>query len=547
MKFKDIQRILKEHRWLFFAAIFFVLWKFFLIGILWSDRSIPPEPDDSYEYVAHIASVSHCDSGITCPYPSVSFSDHSGFSYLSYRLLLGGIGRIFDIPPETLYHFGFFLGTILLLPVLIMFLRSLTPNKHLVAWSVFFLALYHGTGETHGFFWVVPSFFSALLFFLLFSLVSGKQALSRKFLFYTGTATIAFVFSHPMSVYITLILPLFALTFCALSRHIDKMLIQKILIVVSISILASLGQGQYLKQKSQINYYGINQSMQQTRESIENIIFPDTAKERTPKAYVLGYSVTRHIDAGLFRQRLETLRVTYFRYIAPHWLALLPFLVALWILWKKQEYHVISLYVSSLVFFVVATFFHEFGFRSAIILWPMTFVLFAFASWHGFSFVLNIQNRILRKTLLFVGVFGIITFFVANAILGLVFNINANARNHYPLDESFSEYLLKKTSPRDTINLSPVLTRTSGGSKLYFRNAFVPISKGPKYFALIDPSSKTRKLQEKSSSLRALARPVTRLFGIPLEDPPPLVSPEIPTGYILDAEFGVIKIYRKIQ
>ena len=546
MKFKDIQRILKGHQWLFSAAIFFVFWKFFLIGILWSDRAIPPEPDDSYEYVAHIASVSRCDSGITCPYPGVSFSDHSGFSYLSYRLFLGGIGRIFDIPPEILYHFGFFLGTILLLPVLVIFLRSLTPNKHLVAWSIFFLAFYHGTGETHGFFWVVPSFFSALLFFLLFFLVSGKQALSRKFLLYTGTATIAFVFSHPMSVYITLILPLFSLTFFAISRHIDKILIQKILIVVSISLFASLGQGQYLKQKSQINYYGITQSAQQTKESIENIIFPDTAKERTSKAYILGYSVTRHLDTGLFYQRLETLRVTYFRYVTPHWLALLPFLVALWILWKKQEYHVISLYASSLVFFIAATFFHEFGFRSAIILWPVTFVLFAFASWHGFSFVLNMQNRILRKTLLFVGVFGAIAFFIANAILGLTFNINVNTRNHYPLDEGFSKYLLKKTSPRDTINLSPILVRTAGGSKLYFRNNFVPLSKNPKYFAVIDPSLETPHLQE-SSTLRSLARPATRLFGIPLEDPSIPASPDIPNGYTLDATFGVIKIYRNIQ
>lgn len=546
MRFKNIQRILKEHRWLFSAAVFFVLWKFLLIGILWNERAIPPEPDDSYEYIAHIASVSRCDSGITCPYPGVSFSDHSGFSYLSYRLFLGGIGRIFDIPPETLYHFGFFLGTILLLPVLIMFLRSLTPNKHLVAWSVFFLAFYHGTGETHGFFWVVPSFFSALLFFLLFSLISGKQALSRKFLLCAGITTIAFVFSHPMSVYITLILPLFALVLFVLSRHIDKVMIVKIVFIISISILASLGQGQYLKQKSQINYYGINQSMQQTRESIENIIFPDTAKERTSKAYVLGYSVTRHLDAGLFYQRLETLRVTYFRYITPHWLALLPFLAALWILWKKQEYRVISLYTSSLTFFVTATFFHEFGFRSAIILWPMTFVLFAFASWHGLSFVLNVQNRILRKTLLFVGVFGVIAFFVANAILGLVFNINVNARNRYPLDESFSKYLLKKTSSRDTINLSPILVRTAGGSRLYFRNNFVPLSKNPKYFAVIDPSTETPN-PEKISRLRSLARPVARLFGIPLEDPLPPAPPDIPNGYALDATFGVIKIYRNIQ
>lgn len=538
--------ILHEYRWIFVASLFFILWKFFLIGALWHDRAIPPEPDDAYEYIAHIASVSTCTSEIVCPYPGVSFSDHSGFSYLSYRLFFGGIARAFGVSPEETLYFGFFLGTLFLIPVLILFLQSLTNNRLLIAWSILFLAFYHGTGETHGFFWVVPSFFSALLFFLLFFLISGKQALSRKFLLYAGTATIAFVFSHPMSVYITLILPLFALTFFALSRHIDKILIQKILIVVSISILASLGQGQYLKQKSQINYYGINQSMQQTRESIENILFPNTAKERAPKAYVLGYSVTRHLDAGLFNQRLETLRVTYFRYIAPHWLALLPFLVALWILWKKQEYHVISLYASSFVFFVVATFFHEFGFRSAIILWPMTFVLFAFASWHGFFFVLNIQNRILRKTLLFVGVFGVIAFFVANAILGLVFNINANARNHYPLDESFSEYLLKKTSPRDTINLSPVLTRTSGGSKLYFRNNFVPLSKNPKYFAIIDPSLEPPHLQE-SSTLRSLARPVTRLFGIPLEDPLPPASPDIPNGYALDAAFGVIKIYRNIQ
>lgn len=534
-----------KYRWIFAASLFFILWKFFLIGTLWHNRAIPPEPDDTYEYIAHIASISTCTSKIACPYPGVSFSDHSGFSYLSYRLFFGGIGRVFGISPEETLYFGFFLGTLFLIPALILFLQSLTNNRSLIAWSILFLAFYHGTGETHGFFWVVPSFFSALLFFLLFSLISNKNSSSfLRFAIYAGITSIIFVFSHPISIYLICILPIFVVFFFVFSRHINREMIQKTILVIAISLLASFGQEYYLTQEFQTNYYGITQSAQQTKENIESILFPNTTSKHVSTTYISGYSITKALDVGFFQQRLETMKVAYFRYIIPHWIALFPLLTLFWILLKKKEYTIVSLYIASLLFFVFATIFHEFGFRSALILWPITFIFVAFASWHGLFLLREIKHRTSRRILLLVLSTGIMIFFTVNALFALVFNLNANARNRYALDENFSKYLLKKTDQKDTLNLSPVLVRTTGGSKLYFRNTFVPLSQNPEYFALIDPSSEEPNTK-KNSRFHSLARPIAKIFGISLQESPVSKSPEIPGGYTLDKEFGVIKVYRK--
>src|SRR3989304_1694939 len=94
-------------------------------------------------------------------------SSRTGCVYLSYRLFFGWLAKITQLSSQTIYHFGFYLGTLFLAFTLYPFIKIFSNNKNLIAWSIFFLSLYHGLGETHGFFWVVPSFFSVLLFLIL--------------------------------------------------------------------------------------------------------------------------------------------------------------------------------------------------------------------------------------------------------------------------------------------------------------------------------------------------------------------------------------------
>jgi len=96
------------------VIMFFILWKFFLIHILWQDRSFPPEPDDSYNYISQIAAIADCKGFHFCSYPGVSMGDSTGFVYLSYRLFFGWLAKITQLSSQTIYHFGFYLGTLFL-------------------------------------------------------------------------------------------------------------------------------------------------------------------------------------------------------------------------------------------------------------------------------------------------------------------------------------------------------------------------------------------------------------------------------------------------
>ena len=192
-------KFIKKNKLLILVALFFIIWKFFLVYTLWHGRVIAPEPDDSFVYIAHINSVIKCPSLLFCESP-YSLHRFAGWEHLSYRLFFGSLGKLFHWTGSQTYHYSFYIGIVLLLPTLIYFIKKLTKNNQpLSALILFFLALYNGNGSYHGFFWIVPSFFSVLLFFLIFGIILDNKNRSWKYIL--PVLALSASLNHAMSIY----------------------------------------------------------------------------------------------------------------------------------------------------------------------------------------------------------------------------------------------------------------------------------------------------------------------------------------------------------
>lgn len=530
---------LRTNRWIIAASIFFIIWKFFLIGILWDGRSIAPEPDDSYEYIARIAAVSECQSGLFCPYTGVSMYDHSGFAYLSYGLVFGLIGKAFSLTPENTFYLSFYLGTIILAIALPFFLYAFTQRRSLIALSIIFLAFYHGTGESHGFFWVVPSFYSVVLFFILFRFITSKQLQLGTYLLVSLLA-ITYAFTHPISIYLVFFFPLYLGVHFYFTKNYSSLEVKKVLFVL-IVVLGSAGiQSLYLAQASQLNYYGIGSSINQARQVMDDFTRVNGSQ------YHFNYNVVQTEARGLLASRIDTLHATYFRYILPHWIIIFPFILSLWMLQYRREFRLLAFYLSSFFFFIVATLFHEFGFRSAIILWPATYLIGAFTFYHVYS---SLPNQLSGATLhfwRFISISLLILFFVLNSIFSIGYNLNVNERDNFQIDESFIPSLLERMGPNDHIGLNGILARTQAGSKLFLDRKASAYSSRPRFIARIDQTTE-HKMNEQLSFIRKISLKTAYGMGILSHNAEPAEHDKLPRidGYHLDSQFGDITVFER--
>jgi len=170
------------------ACLFFLIVQFLYSWMMWHrGGNLPPTPADSYNYLVNISQMSQ-GGGF--------FSDPRQLVYGSFNYFYSLISILFGISPMTTYHLFFYLGKVLLLIVWLYFISSFTKDKKIVAWSICALGAYSGTGATHGFFWVVPSFWSVLLFFLLVAMaVRGVNFVVILLI------CVLFIFAHPLSLY----------------------------------------------------------------------------------------------------------------------------------------------------------------------------------------------------------------------------------------------------------------------------------------------------------------------------------------------------------
>ena len=376
----NIREMVKANRWIILASIFFVVWKFALISILWNGRVIPPSPDDSFIYILHIDSVIKCNSLVSCDNSLFTFNNYSGFEHLSYRLFFGVIGKIFSLSAETVYYLSFFIGTVLLVPVLILFLHSINSDKRLIAISLFVLALYNGSGSYHGFFWVVPSFFAFLSFLLILSIILDESVRHWKLILLFLIPVSLQI--HTLSIYFITTLPIFFLFYCIFSKTIDKKILAKVVFTVIVSLISYSAVSYYLERVSTGNPYGIETFSVEALQNYTEAAKQTASVSHNPSLLMRLQNFLPSISGW------EDIVNNYFKWIFPHWIFFIAFAVCFGILFYNKQHKLLALYCSALAL-TFASSININGVRSLIFIWPITFIIYAYSAWFFYQFLIK--------------------------------------------------------------------------------------------------------------------------------------------------------------
>lgn len=390
-----------ENKWIVIASIFFIAWKFFLISIFLKNVFNFTVYDDAQVYVAHIESINKCSYGILCKDFITSLSSNFGFEHLFYRLFLGGIAKIFNLSSEAAFIWGFYLGTILLVPTLVVFLKKLTANPNLIAFSLFFLALFNGIGSTHGFFWVVPSFYALLIFILILSIILGNNNNWKMKLFFLVPAAI---YTHTIALYFLLILPIFYALYAVMTKNLNKLLLKKIILTLFVAATFYLPISLYIKG----NPYGPESF---AKDAIKTLSGDPTS----------SVPITEEINKKTFFPGLEQVERGYFDWIFYNWLGTLALIIIVTTLVYYKKYKILSLYLATTLFILITSV-NVFANRMLLLLWPLTFVVYAFGGWYAFRFINSFQNKKLSLFLTHALSICIILFIIINTSYSFVFN-----------------------------------------------------------------------------------------------------------------------------
>ncbi len=369
------------------AAIFFIAWKFFLITLMWDGRNVfPPEPDDSAIYLSYINSVITCDSLVNCP--PFDLQSYYGLIRLPYRLLIGLPAKVLGLTALEAYRYSFYIGTVLLVFVLVYFLRRLTNNPKLIAFSLFILALFHGAGSYHGFFWVVPSFFSVLLFFWLFAIILNKKA--RFWYFSLPILALISGLNHIMSIYAGGIFAAYAVLETLRQKKIDSRLWGKTLL--TLGVLAGIYV--YFNNLPNGNPYGLNKLAAAAQEKPLLDSTRIVAEENPPAATVVMIptspeSATKTDSdspkSESFLPAWEIFETRYLNWLFPHPLAWFIFAWVIFHLLFYRKYTLLLIWLSTLAFALVSLT-NPHGGRALVYLWPVTYLLYAWGMFYGFKF-----------------------------------------------------------------------------------------------------------------------------------------------------------------
>jgi len=526
-----------RNKWIIIASTFFIIWKFFLIGILWNDRLSPPEPDDSYIYSGYINSVKECPVFL-CNYPYISFKSYTGFTYLSYRIFFGSIAKIFNINPVALFHFSFYLGIIILLPTLLYFLHALTKNKQLIGLSLFFLALYNGSGAYHGFFWVVPSFFFVALFLVIISLViRGHKYWKAALLIIIPF----FVHLHPMSIYSILVLLFFYLSYSFFIKNTQKELFRRTLFSIAVAIISYAPVSLYLNMTSQGNPMGPKKAIEYARESLQSKEEVIATEKAADTKNLNTESNKEKLSKNSFKS-LAAIKINYFDWLFPHWVAIIPFSIFLLLLINYKEIKLISLYLSLIIFILLSSL-NPYGFRSLSLIWPITYVFYAFGFWYLIKFINDKARNITTvKILNSITYAGATIFIIVNITYSILMNSYANNQDNLSIKNDFAYYILKNTTNEDVVSYeSKLLYSYSLNTELIEKKYTANDMESAKY--IVDYKNDSPRLKN-VTGLDIFFDKLSSILGKERVQNKKYTKRFLPENFVLEKELGDIKIYR---
>ena len=540
----NVTKFIKNNKLLLLVALFFVVWKFFLIYTMWHGRTIAPEPDDSFIYIAHLNSVIKCPSFLFCNGP-YSLHNFGGWEHLSYRLFFGSIGKLFHWTGSQTYHYSFYIGIILLLPTLIYFIKKLTKNNQsLSALILFFLALYHGAGSYHGFFWIVPSFFSVLLFFLMFGIILDNK---NKYWKYTlPIIALTASLNHMLSIYASVIFLFYFILNTWHFKKINKKLFKKILLIGIFSIIPYFITS-FIIQNDAYSITNLSHSTVAKSTTLANLSHSTVAKSTTltnlspslkqftPHSPIHFLPVLTNKISGLLNfPGFYPIKIDYLNWLFPNILGIIAFIVIITLILYNKNYKILHLYLATVLFVIISAK-SIYGIRALVYLWPITFILYAYGTYYFWQFIQNnIPQKIFKKILSYSFIFILVLFIILNLTYSYLSNLENNRNNRYNLPTKFNDFLatnkLKTYCSTSILGMNPLYN--NGIIQSNFCNKK---SSNKKYLATLYKKHKVSLLQ--IIIAKAKNRPLPKTEKAKFD--------AIPENFKFYKQFGDILIYKR--
>ncbi len=428
-----MKSFLENNKWVLIASVFFIIWKFFLIDAFWKNGVYYEGLlDDKAIYLTHIESVIHCPT-LLCNDSMFNVHNYTWFEHLSWRVPLGEIANIFQLNANEVFHLSFYFGTILLLLVLIKFLKEFfETDQSLIATNLFFLALFNGTGAYHGFFWVVPSFFSLLYLFLLIGILFEKNTHWKIHLLLLIPLSL---FNHTISLYLIFLSLPFAVL-CAFFGYIfDKKSLD--IIPIKRAVFALLITAIFYIPASFLakgNPYGVESFGKQAI-----ITAQEHSQEIPSKSEVLSPQKLLNNIQSLPGYKL--VKSEYLNWVFLNWLMLIPFGIIFLLHIQHKQFKPLAFFLTSCSFTIISLI-NENAVRSLLVLWPATFMFFATGTVLAFRWM---SERFHSTKILYFLHFSLLMAVLLFSIL--------NMRFSYLIDKD-SSVLPSEMLPKSVINIS---------------------------------------------------------------------------------------------
>lgn len=316
------------------GLVIFITYKFFFTWLLWQGRGVPPEPDDSYFY---LASASHLMSPQT-------FEE---FRLLPFSIWLNILTFFTGGNLESAYRLNFYIGPIIMFLALFYFLSKLEVSRIIRLFLIVILTLYSGSGAYHGFYWVVPSFYQLAVFFTLAGFLVQKKVIPFwKILF----GSIAFIFIHPTSILISTVFFVYLALLFFIKR--DTAIIKNAAqLAISISVAFA-------------TYYLLGTAL------------PPSG---SPQSFQSNFSlIAEFLQGKLEPVSLQVIISEYFAILFFHPLSTIAYLCVLFLVYLSKQFKLLMLYFSTMVLVIVSSFI-PYGSRTLAFLWPLTFIIIGYA------------------------------------------------------------------------------------------------------------------------------------------------------------------------
>jgi len=229
-----------------------------------------------------------------------------------------------------------------------------------------FLALYNGAGEYHGFFWVVPSFFSVAATLLLVAILFDESILTglskRRYTLLMILVTIWVVWSHPLGKFSLIAITLSYLLYLLFKKvlHLSPLFKESLKRVVplfasGILVFFLLEVLPYLFGITPSRYYSLQGTLGQAFVESSISIF-------------------------------QRLYINYFQLFSYH---LFFLIMGLFVAFFTRKLSLLSLWFSFFITAGTASIFGDLGYRMLVFLWPITFILYSYGLYFITKKVIN--------------------------------------------------------------------------------------------------------------------------------------------------------------